>query len=587
MAKYLNLTGLQTLWTKIKAVFALKENGVYYVPGTSGYANWAANTAYAVGANVVNPSGECWTCKTAHTSGSSWSSTNWYRISAVALTGTIDGVTALYAGLKIAYRFQVLGGEGSTTLNVNNLGAKTITRGTGAFYRWTIGRNGVAILVYDGSTWRFGDYDSNDQYVLPDACCSTAAGTQAKAATSIGFSYSRHNDIPFRIYFTNANTYNGNLTLNVNGQGAKPLWINGSASSSSNKTIAVGVYWCYYDGTQFQLWTDKSIWGLKVRGDGSNLTEAFTPASSRANIASGESNATIFGKIAKWLSDLKSLAFKDAVSDSDISGTISNNHIASASTWNGKYTKPSDGIPKGDLASAVQTSLGKADSALQSESDPVFSASPAAGITSDNITGWNGKADGIHFHSEVLNVTDSITRFLKMSFSGRVGRCSALVAIGANNGNSAMYSCVFRLSFFYSGSGNIGYFGIDLLSTDDLSKKPLVYYDSNSIYIGIADALNMGVTVSVMLSCENTSYVTYSTVTRAVATGSDKTNLPLNKVAVFTEETDGRISYSMFNTETQRKIAYAVQGRVNGTSSPLIFDIADTVGTEEGVIYFT
>lgn len=349
MAKYLNLTGLQTLWTKIKAVFAPKENGVYYVPGTSGYANWSANTYYAVGANVVNPSGECWTCKTAHTSGSSWSSTNWNRISAVALTGTIDGVTALYAGLKIAYRFQVLGGEGSTTLNVNNLGAKTITRGTGAFYRWTIGRNGVAILVYDGSAWRFGDYDSNDQYVLPDAYCSTAAGTQAKAATSIGFSYSRHNNIPFRIYFTNANTYNGNLTLNVNSNGAKPLWINGSASSSSNKTIAVGVYWCYYDGTQFQLWTDKSIWNYKYRGDGSSLTETFNAASSRADIASGDSNATIFGKIARWLGDLKALAFKDKVGVGDVeSGTYGISISGNAATATGPGDTSESSIESGD-----------------------------------------------------------------------------------------------------------------------------------------------------------------------------------------------------------------------------------------------
>lgn len=35
------------------------------------------------------------------------------------------------------------------------------------------------------------------------------------------------------------------------------------------------------------------------------------------------------------------------------------------STWDAKYSKPSSGIPKTDLASAVQTSLGKADSALQ------------------------------------------------------------------------------------------------------------------------------------------------------------------------------------------------------------------------------
>lgn len=39
---------------------------------------------------------------------------------------------------------------------------------------------------------------------------------------------------------------------------------------------------------------------------------------------------------------------------------------AAQTTANGKYSKPTAGIPKADLAEAVQTSLGKADSALQS-----------------------------------------------------------------------------------------------------------------------------------------------------------------------------------------------------------------------------
>ena len=61
----------------------------------------------------------------------------------------------------------------------------------------------------------------------------------------------------------------------------------------------------------------------------------------------------------------------------------------------GTYSKPSTGIPKTDLASEVQTSLGKADSALQSytETDPVFSASAAAGIKSTDITNWNSKTN--------------------------------------------------------------------------------------------------------------------------------------------------------------------------------------------------
>ena len=39
--------------------------------------------------------------------------------------------------------------------------------------------------------------------------------------------------------------------------------------------------------------------------------------------------------------------------------------LATTSEVNAKYTKPSDGIPKSDLAVSVQTSLGKADTALQ------------------------------------------------------------------------------------------------------------------------------------------------------------------------------------------------------------------------------
>lgn len=46
-------------------------------------------------------------------------------------------------------------------------------------------------------------------------------------------------------------------------------------------------------------------------------------------------------------------------------------HITSSekTSWNNKYDKPSSGIPKTDLASEVQTSLGKADTALQAHQD--------------------------------------------------------------------------------------------------------------------------------------------------------------------------------------------------------------------------
>jgi hypothetical protein len=51
-----------------------------------------------------------------------------------------------------------------------------------------------------------------------------------------------------------------------------------------------------------------------------------------------------------------------------------------------KYEKPSSGIPASDLASDVRTALNNANNAVQTETDPVFAASPAYSITSTHIT---------------------------------------------------------------------------------------------------------------------------------------------------------------------------------------------------------
>ena len=52
----------------------------------------------------------------------------------------------------------------------------------------------------------------------------------------------------------------------------------------------------------------------------------------------------------------------------------------------GTYSKPSTGIPKSDLASAVQTSLGKADSALQSIPDTYATKEYVQGVVAEEIT---------------------------------------------------------------------------------------------------------------------------------------------------------------------------------------------------------
>lgn len=71
-------------------------------------------------------------------------------------------------------------------------------------------------------------------------------------------------------------------------------------------------------------------------GDGSNLTASFTDSATRTNIATGEKLSVLFGKIKKWFTDLKSLAFKSKTEAGDytagsITSTDTDNTIAKTS----------------------------------------------------------------------------------------------------------------------------------------------------------------------------------------------------------------------------------------------------------------
>ena len=150
----------------------------------------------------------------------------------------------------------------------------------------------------------------------------------------------------------------------------------------------------------------------------------------------------------------------------------------------------------------------------------------------------NVDAHSTLFHTEVLNLTDNITRFLKITFSGRVGRCIAIITIAGGSGQT---NAAFRLSWtflkVYDGTSDSGIIDIgkEIFSCSDLSKPPLVYKDNDSFYIGLYNASARGTTISVMMTSENTNNVSFSTVTRAVATASDKTNVPITWHAVYSE----------------------------------------------------
>lgn len=72
--------------------------------------------------------------------------------------------------------------------------------------------------------------------------------------------------------------------------------------------------------------------------------QTFTEASTRANIVSGESFSTIFGKIMKWFTDLKAVAFSGSYTD------LSNQPSIPAAANNGQLTIQQNGTTKGTFS---------------------------------------------------------------------------------------------------------------------------------------------------------------------------------------------------------------------------------------------
>lgn len=72
---------------------------------------------------------------------------------------------------------------------------------------------------------------------------------------------------------------------------------------------------------------------LESDSDASSMPVVFVEAGIRANIESNETNATLFGKIRKWFTDLKALAFLDTVGTTQISNSaVTNAKIATMAT---------------------------------------------------------------------------------------------------------------------------------------------------------------------------------------------------------------------------------------------------------------
>ena len=239
----------------------------------------------------------------------------------------------------------------------------------------------------------------------------------------------------------------------------------------------------------------------------------------------------------------------------------------------GTYSKPSGGIPKTDLASAVQTSLGKADTALQSytETDPVFGASAAKNITSSDITNWNNKSDFSGSYNDLTNkptiptVGNAKTYYGTCSTAAstvnKVVTCSgftletgAMIRVKFTNAHTAIaptgYTVCATLNVNNTGAKDVAYVGSSVNTTYMWQAGEVVdfVYDGTRYVMsdgGTATTTYYGVT-KLMNSTSSTSTTTAAT-PNSVKSAYDLANSAL---------TTATVEVSKDNATTPTKVSY-------------------------------
>lgn len=254
----------------------------------------------------------------------------------------------------------------------------------------TISLNGTSQGAYDGS----------------------AAKSVNITPSSIGAAASSHSHTKSQITDFPASLKNPtNIKIQLNGgttEGTNQFTYDGSAAKNINITPA-GI------GAATTVQGGKADTALQPNGNASNVTVAFTAASARANITTGEKLATIMGKLAKWFTDLKTVAWSGSYNDLNNKPTALKNpqaltislNGASQGAYDGSTAKSINVTPAG-IGAATATQGGKADTAVQSVNGKKGTALTLSAEDVGAVPTWHRKVltDGISWKSGSILTPD-------------------------------------------------------------------------------------------------------------------------------------------------------------------------------------
>ena len=239
------------------------------------------------------------------------------------------------------------GNTGDTGATISSVTFKEYDSNGGAVY---------TITMTDGVTAEFTapKGQKGDKGDIGD---TGATGNGIESITLVSGNHAAGTTDTYRITFTNGETADFTVYNGANGEGAGDmLWEEFNARlnpSGKNGQIAFE--------SELPTSEQKSAWSAKY-----NKPTGGIP---KTDLAS--SVQTSLGKADTALQEHQDISGKADVSALTAHTGNTDIHVTTANktAWNAKYDKPSGGIPKSDLASAVQSSLNKADSALQEHQD--------------------------------------------------------------------------------------------------------------------------------------------------------------------------------------------------------------------------
>lgn len=202
---------------------------------------------------------------------------------------------------------------------------------------------------------------------------------------------------------TKIGNYDSHLANTNNPHGVTYLQVGASPDTHTHQVVINGVTKTIdkTGGTPVDLGTyltshqDLSNYLTKT-GDGSDVTASFETAGSRNNISTGEKLSTIFGKIAKWFSDLKSVAFSGSYSD------LSDKPTIPAPANNGVLTIKQNGTSKGTFSAnqSSDTEINVTDTTYESKS-AVSGGTAVSLVTTGEKYTWNAKQNAIEDLSDI------------------------------------------------------------------------------------------------------------------------------------------------------------------------------------------